>query len=325
MRSRYAIVTGLMLLFLVPGLAESDTVRWTLATGLPDGSKPQKKLEREARKLARRTGGRLQLNVSGIDGNADQGFPRVLSRDVKMDAALVPAFEYAELVPGAGIYGQPFLFSDITEVQSTRKRFDPEFIQGIQHDDFVVLGVIGLGFSYLMSDRAISDMVEIKDSVVHVPFDAGWIFDMLSSLSLHPRHDVSVSDTMLTFNSPTALILDKRIPRPEFVVIPPVQYGYMLLVVRRPQWLELSADNRQILTEFFMATVQEIDAAAAEGDRRAIRLLQRRGMRLLPLPEEDIARMRLSNAFMLPGNPLQERLYEAIQEIRGLADTLVVQ
>jgi len=304
MRSRRALVSALLMSFLLATPAAADTIRWTLATGLPDGNKARTSLEREARKLARRTDGRLQLDVSGADSDSAKGFPRVLSSDTQPDAAFVPAFEYAELVPEAALYGQPFLFADITEVRSTRKRFDAEFIESIQHDDYVVLGVIGLGFSYLMSDRAFSGMAEMNGSVVQVPFEADWAFEMLSSLSLQPRHGVSIADAPLMFNSPTALILNKRIPRPDFIFMPPVQYGYMLLVVRRPEWVALSGSDRQILDDFFRNVAREIDAGAGKGEARAIRLLQRRGMQILPLPEEDLARMRRSNSLSLPGDSL---------------------
>jgi len=315
MPSRCAFAIALLLCIVV-GPARADDIRWTLATGLKDGSKVEERLVREARNFSRKTDGRLRIDVTGADAESNSGFAPVLSRDGHFDAALVPAFEYAQLVGTAALYGQPFLFTGLDEVRAIRQRFDAEFIGALQHEDFLVLGVIGLGFSYLMSDHAFTSLAEVEGMTVELPINAQWMFEMLSTMSLQPRFGGAQTGASLKLNSPNALIIDRNLPRPDYLVLPPVQYGYMLLLVRRPSWNDLPSDDQLLIGQFFANIISDLDDDAARLSARSILLLQKRGMKILQLPQKDVDRLGRLHYAGRADSVLQEKLIETLAELR---------
>ena len=117
-------------------------------------------------------------------------------------------------------------------------------------------------------------------------------------------------------NSTVALILDKRIPRLGHLVTPPVQYAYLLLVVKRAEWHAMSDIQRAALHQFFSAELREMEEKAEKTAMRAVRVLQRRGMQELMLPADELASLRASGRNREISVSLQERLSLELARLR---------
>jgi hypothetical protein len=120
----------------------------------------------------------------------------------------------------------------------------------------------------------------------------------------------------LMLHSPVALILDKQIPRLNYLVTPPLQYGYMLLVVMRSDWAALGEADRILLREYFTNQLEELEEAAEKAATRAWRVLRRGGMKELRLPESEVERLRINLRNGLINAPLQSQFADVLDGMR---------
>ncbi len=283
-----------MLLMITTTVAEESEFR--VLTGFPENSKPQRILARSAKRITRETKRSVELRyVTGVATSSAELLSEFL-HDPALDAALLPGSSLQQLMPNAALYGQVFLFRDEREVEFLRDKVDPELIAALHTDEIIAVGLSGLGFLYLMGPEFGNGVEGLVGQTVWMPFESSHTASVMAALSVHTiTADPNQIDAVPTdlpdyiIHSPTALILNKKIPRPDLMLELPLQYGYFILVVKRANWDDLKSADRTLLQIHFDEQLRNIEKKALSAAVRSRRLLIRRGMTTVGLDSQDLA------------------------------------
>jgi len=287
-----------ILMLLVATASAAQESEFQVLTGFPENSKPQRILTRSAKRITKDTNRSVELRyVSGSAMSGDKLLQEFLG-DPALDAALLPGSSLDQLMPNAALYGQAFLFRDKHEVEFVRDRLDDEFIAALHTDEIIAVGLSGLGFLYLMGPEFDNGVDGLAGQTVWMPFESSYTESVLGALSVQTimaapsRIDAAPTDLPnYIIHSPTALILNKKIPRPNLILESPLQYGYFILVVKRADWDALNADNRELLALYFNKQLRNIENKSLSASARSLHLLTRRGMSTVGLDSEELTRL----------------------------------
>ena len=311
-----AVCVAVLLAFTAVSLVKAEPLQWQVATPFPDSSKPQKALVKAAKHFARSSDDGSGLRFVGREIGSPASMLEFMQQSDACNAALIPAFELSSLIPDAVLYDQFFLFTDFPEANTVRQSMDQVLLQQAQHADYAVLGIAGLGFIHLMSDRKFASIQELSGQQVAIPGRLtayAQFFNALNVTTQPPPHDAQPA---LMLNSTIALILDKRIPRLDHLVAPPVQYAYLLLVAKRADWEALSSKQRAALLQLFSTELREMEETAEKAATRAARVLRKGGMQVLPLQAVELASLRASGKNQQIAASLQEQLSLELAKLR---------
>ena len=283
-----------MLLMTTTTVAEESEFR--VLTGFPENSKPQRILARSAKRITRETKRSVELRYVTGDATSSADLLSEFLHDPALDAALLPGSSLQQLMPNAALYGQAFLFRDEREVEFLRDKVDPELIAALHTDEIIAVGLSGLGFLYLMGPEFGNGVEGLVGQTVWMPFESSHTASVMAALSVHTiTADPNQIDAVPTdlpdyiIHSPTALILNKKIPRPDLMLELPLQYGYFILVVKRANWDDLNTADRTLLQIHFDEQLRNIEKKALSAAARSRRLLIRRGMAIVRLDSQDLA------------------------------------
>ena len=283
-----------MLLMITTTVAEESEFR--VLTGFPENSKPQRNLVRSAKRISRETKRSVELRYVTGDATSNAELLSEFLHDPALDAALLPDSSLQQLMPNAALYGQAFLFRDEREVEFLRDKVDPVFIAALHTDEIIAVGLSGLGFLYLMGPEFGNGVEGLVGQTVWMPFESSHIASVMTALSVHTitadPNQIDAAPTNLPdyiIHSPTALILNKKIPRPDLMLELPLQYGYFILVVKRANWDDLKSADRTLLQIHFDEQLRNIEKKALSAAVRSRRLLIRRGMATVGLDSQDLA------------------------------------
>lgn len=296
--------------------APAEPLQWEVATPFPEAGKAHAALVKAGKRLARSTDGRIRVRFRGFDPHPDLSMLEILRRDEDLDAALVPYTEMSALNPDAGLYGQFFLFSGFSEVNAVRRLLDHVFLSEAQSDNYVVIGVLGLGFVHLMSAEHFIAVQELSGQAVLIPSYSSVYAGLFNAIDLTLQTETRDEPPSLILTNTSALILDDSIPRLEYIVSPPVHYIYLLLVTKRSRWAALPASSASAIERLFMEELGKLERDAERAAERASRVLARRGMRELHLDSNDVPALRDAGADGRISPPLQSELRDTLSRLR---------
>lgn len=310
-------------------IAGADEIKWQIVTPFPDNTKPQKALTREARKFSRTSEGRLNLQFVGTPVDTKTSVMQRFTTDPTISAALIANFEYTQLVPDANLYSQSFAFNDAHEVDAIRLQIDVALVSHLQHDNFVVLGISGVGFAHLMSREKIVGMNDFAGKTVWLPEVANLAAASLSTYSLtlqssDPdwRNFPAASWPDLMLHAPIALIIDRSIPRFQFLLQPPIHYGYLLFIVKRSHWESLQAADQKLIQAYVQSQLSGLEKNAKKMSVRAMKILHNGGMKSISLSRIDTDLIRRTGVGENITPSLQAQFQMALDDFRRAADTL---
>lgn len=304
----------LMIATLLVRVSAADTTHWNVATPFPESSKPQTALAKATKKLSRSSNGELRVRLIGHYPDPGLSMLEILTKDDSVDAALVPYIELNDLTPDVGLYGQLFVFSGYSEVNEVRRLLDHVFLSHAQSDSYEVTGILGLGFVHLMSASRFASVADLSGQDILAPVNSTVYAGLLAAIDLNLQTQPADAPALLTLNSPSALILDRSIPRLEYIVWPPVQYAYLLLVAKRSRWEALPTTRRAEIEGMFVEQLSRLEQSAERTAERASRMLSKRGMRALSLSTDDIAALREAGTDHAISAELQSELRNALAE-----------
>jgi TRAP-type C4-dicarboxylate transport system substrate-binding protein len=296
---RFAITVGsVILMLLVTTASAAKEAEFQVLTGFPENSKPQRILTRSAKRVTKKTNRAVELRYVSSSVNSGAELLQEFLGDSALDAALLPGSSLDQLMPNATLYGQAFLFRDDREVEFLRDRLDDEFIAALHTDEIMAVGLSGLGFFYLMGPDFESGAAGLAGKTVWMPFESQYTASVLDHLSIKTinsntlRIDAVPTDLPdYIIHNPTALILNKKFPRPNLMLEPPLHYAYLILVVKRVVWDGLEAGNREMLAAHFNKQMRDIETKALSAESRSRNLLMRRGLSTVGLDVEELERL----------------------------------
>ena len=257
-----------------------------IATIAPDGTTWMQELRKGGNEIAERTAGRVKLRFfpGGVMGN-DKSVLRKI-RINQLQGGVIISGGLTEVYPDIALYNIPFIFRSYEEADYVRQRMDPLLMKGLAEHGFVSFGFSEGGFAYLMSNRSIHSIDELKEHKVWVPEDdrlSRIVFDAIgvSPIPL-PLTDVltglqtGLVDTVAS--SAIGTLALQWHTQVKYLVDEPLVYLYAALIIDNKAFRRLSTDDQAVVRQVMEAVFRRLNRQNRSDDAAARRTLKAQGI-----------------------------------------------
>jgi TRAP-type C4-dicarboxylate transport system substrate-binding protein len=262
-----------------------------IATVSPDGTGWMLAMRAGADEIQQKTEGRVVFKFypGGVMGNDDNVMRKI--RIGQLQGGAVTASGLVDIAPDVGIYGLPYLFSSLQQVDYVRSRMDSRLMAGLEDKGFVSFGFAEGGFTYMMSDRELDTVEDVRKQKVWIPEGNKVGEAVFSSADISPvilpLSDVLIGlqtgliDTIIT--SPIAAIALQWHTRVSYVVDEPLSYFAALMVLDKKKFDKLSQKDQQLVRDIMTRVFRTIDEQNRKDNIAAREVLIKQGLKFVPL------------------------------------------
>jgi len=285
---RFVKLLGLMLFVLQSNVYATV---FKIATVSPDGTAWMQAMRAGTDEVQQKTAGRVVFKFypGGVMGNDDSVLRKI--RIGQLQGGAVTASALLDIAPDISIYELPYLFSSLQQVDYVRSRLDSRLMAGLEDKGFVGFGLAEGGFTYMMSDRPLDSVEDVRKQKVWIP-DGSKVGEAVFSSAdispvLLPLSDVLVGlqtgliNTIIT--SPIAAIALQWHTRVTHVVDEPLTYFTALMVLDKDKFDRLKQEDQQIVREIMTRVFRTIDAQNRKDNIEAREVLIKQGLVFTPL------------------------------------------
>jgi TRAP-type transport system periplasmic protein len=288
---RFNAVVKLLASILMLFASQSNATVFKIATVSPDGTAWMQAMRAGADEIKQKTGGRVAFKFypGGVMGNDDNVLRKI--RIGQLQGGAVTASALVDIAPDIGIYELPYLFSSLQQVDYVRSRLDPKLMAGLEDSGFVGFGLAEGGFTYMMSDRALDSVEDVRKQKVWIP-DGNKVGEAVFGSAdispvILPLSDVLIGlqtgliDTIIT--SPIGAIALQWHTRVSHVVDEPLTYFSALLVLDKSKFDKLKQEDQQVVRNIMTRVFKTIDAQNRKDNIDAREVLIKQGLKFVPL------------------------------------------
>lgn len=316
------ILTILTLFSFQPVAAK--TVRLKIHTLSPEGSMWVTKLVEGADEVAKKTDNRVKFKFypAGQIARTDKmALKKIKIGQIHGVAAVSGSL--SQFFPANQLYAQPMKFTSRDQVEYVRQFMDPYIIEGLEKEGFVTFGLIGGGFSYILSKNRIETLDDLRSCKVWIPDNDKINQDSIRVFGVNPISlpiaDVRISlqtglvDTVA--NSPMAALVLQWHTQVKYITEVPLIYIYAVLAIDQKRFSKISPADQQIVKEIMTKVSKVIQKQNMLDEQKAIQILKKRGIEFVtPNPEAmkqwqdvgDLATKKMIEGGVLPEDVVEE-------------------
>ena len=272
-------------------------VRLKIATLSPEGSMWMEKMRKGAEMVAQKTDNRVTFKFypGGVMGNDKTVLKKI--RIGQLQGGAVVAGSLSQFFPANQIYAQPLKFKTIKEVDYVRKYMDQYVIDGLDNAGFVTFGLIGGGFAYIMSQKPITTVQDLRNQKVWIPDNDKISQDSIKAFGVTPI-PLSIADVRTGLQSglintvatsPVGAVVLQWHTQIEYITNIPLIYLHAVLAVDKEKFLKINEQDRKIVTQIMTKALNKIDIQNREDDINAIQTLKNRGITFITPSKDDMA------------------------------------
>jgi len=292
----YALLA--LLILCLPAQLPAQTLK--IATLSPDGTGWMRSMRAAGKEISKRSGGRVKLRFypGGVMGN-DASVMRKIRIGQLHGGAVTPG-ALAAVDKDVQVYSVPFLFRDLKEVDHVRRSMDKRLLKGLEGNGFVAFGFAEGGFAYLMSQKPVETIDELKARKVWSPEGDQISLAAFESVGISPV-SLPVTDVLTalqtglvdTVASPAvAAIALQWHTKVKYLTDVPLLYTYGFLVIADNAFKKLSAEDQELVREVLNRSFKSIDRQSRKDNAQALAVLKRQGIGFVEPPPKDLKRWR---------------------------------
>lgn len=275
-----------------------------IATVAPEGSSWMKDLRAAGLQIRERTSGRVNLKFYG---GGIQGSDRKVLRKIRigqLHGGVFTSNGLQERYPDIVIYGSPMLFDSLEEVDFVRERLDKRLAAGLEEAGFVSFGFAGGGFAYLLSDKPVRGIADLRGQKIWVPEGDPTSYAAMESLELSPVA-LPITDVLtglqtgllnIVATPPVGAVVLQWYTKTKYITTQPLSYTIGLLAIDRNALKGISAADQTVLREVMTRLYEHFDAQNRIDNAKAEDALRANGMQFLQLDPAEVPVWRESTA-----------------------------
>ena len=266
-----------------------------IATASPDGTVWMEKMHQAADEIKKRTSGRVifRFYPGGVMGN-DASVMRKISVN-QLQGGIITGGSLKSIYPDSQIYSLPLIFRSYDEVDYVRARMDDMILKSLEKNGFISFGLSEGGFAYLMSDKPIARVADLKGQKIWIPegdYISRTAFQTVgvSPISL-PLTDVLTALQTGLINtvaaSPMGAIALQWHSRIKYVTDEPLAYLYGTMIVQAKAFSQLKPEDQQIVRDVIGAVYKDLNVINRRDNTEAIRALRSQGIQFVQTDKND--------------------------------------
>ncbi|OGT20291.1 MAG: C4-dicarboxylate ABC transporter [Gammaproteobacteria bacterium RBG_16_57_12] len=280
--------------------SEAGATTFKIATLAPDGTTWMKEMRAGAEEIKQQTNGRVEFRFypGGVMGNAGNVLRKM--RIGQLNGGAFASGEVASVYSGVQIYSLPFLFRSYDEVDYVRQQMDEQLIANMSDKGLVPIGISEGGFAYMMSDKPLLKVVDLKGRRVWIPegdaisqamFNAAGISPIpLPIADVYTGLQTGLVDTVA--NSTTGAIAFQWHARMNRVTDAPMLLIIGMLVVDKKALDKISTEDRAVVLKVMTAAFKRLNRLNREDDAKAREALIKQGVTFDKPSENEVMHWR---------------------------------
>ena len=313
----------ILLFVFVTGQADA-AVTLKIATLSPDGSAWMKKMRAGAKEVEQKTNGRVRLKYypGGVMGNDQAVIRKIRIRQLHGGAIVIGSL--SKFFPDIQIYNLPMKYRSLKEMDYVRRYTDPLILKGLEKAGFVTLGLASGGLGYVMSNKPIRTVREMRERKVWVPdndatiLEAAKAFDLkpipLSLADVRTGLQTGLIDTVTT--SPIGAVALQWHTQVNYLMELPFMYVFGILAVDKRTFSKIRPSDQSTVREIMGRVFADIDRQNRKDNVEALEALRKQGVSFLKPPPDAI------EEWYNAASKVPERLIKVGRLSREIVDTV---
>jgi TRAP-type C4-dicarboxylate transport system substrate-binding protein len=301
--SRFSLISLLAFLLVPTQAALAQTLK--IATIAPEGSSWMQDMRAGARAISEHTEGRVKIKFygGGVQGN-DKQVQRKM-RTGQLHGGAFTSGGLNKFQADADLFALPMVFNSIEEARHVRAALEPELRQRLEAAGYVNFGFAAAGFAYMMSNRPMSTLDDLRGQKVWIPEGDPAGFAALRALGVAPVV-MPVTDVMTGLQTdlldsvtvpPVGAVVFQWHTRLKYITDVPVAYVYAALLVDKRAFSKLSAEDQAVFREVMEGLYRKFDQNGVKDNRQALQALQENGLQMVATdPAEHSEWQQIVNA-----------------------------
>lgn len=309
--SRFVTVSIGIFLAMLAFSASARTLK--IATIVPDGSSWLSEMRKAGEEIKEKTQGRVKLKFypGGVMGGDKTVLRKV--RAGQLHGGAFTSGALAAVYPDIELYSLPLLFRDYDEVDFVRSRLDEQLMQGLARNGFEALAITDGGFAYVLSQKPIRKVEDMKGTRVWLVEDdkmtdvalriAGVAPVPLPIADVYTALQTGLVDTVAA--PPIGAIAFQWHTRVSYLTDVPIMYLTGIFAVDQKAFSRISKKDRKVVREVVSAAAKRLDKANRADEINAREALGNQGIEFVSaLSRDEVQRWRSISS-------------QAISEMRG--------
>ncbi|MCW8830286.1 MAG: TRAP transporter substrate-binding protein DctP [Gammaproteobacteria bacterium] len=267
-----------------------------IATISPDGTLWMNEMRAGAKEIKKRTQGRVKFKFypGGVMGSVENVLRKM--RIGQLQGGAVTTGSLAGVYPDIDIYGLPYLFSSLDQVDYVREKLDQPLLDELEKKGYISFGFGEGGFSYMMSDSSLYTVEDVRKQKVWVPGGNKVGEAVFSSAEVSPV-TLPVSDVLTglqtglvntVITSPIGAIALQWHTRVKYVIDVPLTYITAMLVIDKKAFNKIKKEDQAIVREVMGEAFKRIDSANRRDNLAAQDALKQQGIKYVSLPQDSL-------------------------------------
>ena len=291
-------VVSVLLLLLAAPCAFAQTFK--IATIAPEGSSWMNDMKAGAKSIEERTLGRVKFKFygGGVQGNDKQVQRKMRTGQLHGGAFTSGALN--KFQKDADLFSMPMLFNSIDEVRFVRQEMDGEIRQRLEDSGYVNFGFAGAGFAYMMSNKPLATLAELKGQKVWIPEGDPVGFAALRALGIAPVI-MPITDVMTGLQTdlldsvtvpPVGAVVFQWHTRLSFITELPLAYVYAALLIDKRAFSRISEEDQIIVREVMEGIYRNFNQSGVEDNHEALQALVDNGLKMVSPDSTEVAEWR---------------------------------
>jgi len=298
---KFRRLTGLVLaLFLVTAGAPAMAQTLKIATIAPEGSSWMSDMRAGAQAIEAHTQGRVKFKFygGGVQGNDNQ-----VRRKMRTGQLHGGAFSSGGLngfQKDADLLSLALMFNTLEEARVVRAQMEPILRQMLEDAGYVNFGFAAAGFAYMMSNKPLSTIEDLKGQKVWIPEGDEVSYAALRALGVAPVI-MPVTDVMTGLQTdlldsvtapPVGVVVFQWHTRLKYITELPVAYVYAALLIDKKAFSKVSPDDQKVVREVMEGVYRKFDRNGESDNAEALQALLDSGLEMVPTDENDVNEWR---------------------------------
>ncbi|MGB5164893.1 MAG: TRAP transporter substrate-binding protein DctP [Woeseiaceae bacterium] len=286
-------------LLALAGVTSAATLK--IATVTPEGSQWMSDMRAGADDIKQRTEGRVQIKFygGGVMGDDAKVLGKIRIRALQGGAFTPTAL--AQIYPNLNLYGLPLVFRSEAEALYARSKLDARLHDGLLQAGFKSFGFASGGFAYLMSNKPVARLADLKGQKVWVPEGDMISYSSMEALSLSPV-TLPLTDVLTGLQtglidivgmSPIGALVLQWHTKVKYVTELPMLYTLGFMAIDVKAWDKISAADQAIVEDVMRRMYTRFDEQNLVDNRDARDALIKSGVKSVPFSVEEYEKIRV--------------------------------
>ena len=291
------ILPVMIVLFWAP-LAFPQTLK--IATIAPEGSSWMKDMRAGAKAVNEHTGERVKFKFygGGVQGNDKQ--VRRKMRTGQLNGGAFSSGGLNGFQKDADVFSLPMMFNTTEEARYVRDQMEPELRQRLEDAGYVNFGFAAAGFGYMMSNKPMRSLADLKGQKVWTPEGDPVGYAALSALGVAPV-TMPITDVMTGLQTdlldsvtvpPVGAVVFQWHTRLSYITEMPVAYVYGAMLIDKRAFSKISPEDQAIVREVMEGIYRKFDQNGVRDNRGAMQALLEGGMELAVPDQSEVGQWR---------------------------------